>query len=665
MEKKRRRRKQADGLRMLVGVLAVLLVAVICMAIWMGGKQEHPAGPTTGTPSHQTNPSVSGKLTVQPESDLSGFTMADTVVFTGSSDPAAPLTVNGESVERNADGSFRREVKLQPGKNEILFAQGNDKVSFTVERRYVVERYAPAADQSLSSGATLTLEVSARDGSTVTAQFQGQTVSLQKTDRPGNTKGFFLYTATVELPSGNTEDQNLGAVTFTASCDGITENYTGGTVTCLKKAPVLNSDPSVTPNYGDYIDVGSGYIAEVIHNQAETFDGSTADDYSHPTNSYLPKGTVDYCSQNVVQVGNLKYVTLRCGRRIYVDKRNVPESKRTKVTQCYEGSLPDHNELSFAGLKQEGHHTVLLLDTLWKAPFYFDLLPQKYAAPNGGDNRDYAVTSCTATYVEITFCYATSFTGNIQIPADHPLFASAELTQNQSDCTLRLNLKKAGGFYGWDCYYNDNGQLCFQFLNPVSVSKANNAYGADLTGVTILIDVGHGGVDGGAEGKDSTGKTWYEAERNLALAKTLGAQLESIGATVLYNRTDNSTLSTEDRIWDLRQKAPDLCIAVHQNSIAGYPEVSGFESDYYTPFSQPLAKAISDRTKAAGIYKKFWNDWHIYYMARQTVCPVVLTENGFLTNAHDLSGQISQATLEKKAQAITQGIVDYYLSFNQ
>ena len=305
------------------------------------------------------------------------------------------------------------------------------------------------------------------------------------------------------------------------------------------------------------------------------------------------------------------------------------------------------------------NHTVLTLDCLWKAPFWLEFGPQEYINPA---DRDFRVTQVTAEYVEITFCYATVFEGAVAVPAENPLFSSAQLTQNESDCVLRLNLKKTGGFYGWDAYYNDNDQLCFSFLNPAKATKAENAYGADLTGTLILLDVGHGGYDGGSAATLPDGTKVDEAELNLKLAMALKAELESTGATVVLNRNGDDSISVDQRILNLKQTAPDLCVAVHQNSIGGYPDHRGAQVLYFTPFSQPAAQHIYEQTNATGIYPKTLLDWNLYYMARQAVCPLVLTENGFMTNAQDLADMMDDAVVQRKAEAIARGVANYFLS---
>ena len=652
----------------LIGVLAVLLVIALIVAVSLGGGQKDakPSDGTQSTPSGSTE----GSTQIQPEVGLTVtypaatelVTLEKTLVLTGASDPKESLTVNGSEVTRSADGSFSWPVELNSGLNEIVISHKGETVTYQVEYRYAVESFLPSGDASYNSGATIQLAISVRKGSKVEAKLGDTKITLKEDANQlgsGVAEGFVLYSGTYKLTSTNTSDLNLGKIVYTVTCDGVTETYSSGTITCLKSAGILASDPGVTPDYGDYVDVGSGYIVEIIDDSAETFDGATTDDKSSPTRNYLPKGTVDYCSTVEIPSGTQTTILMRCGRRVYMQKSNYPSGTKTQVIDRYKGTLPDHNEIGIASIDQSGSYTMLTFDTLWKAPFYFDLLPQTYNDPG---QQDYRITNLTASYIDITFCYATVFEGTVQIPGDNPLFSRVELTQNESDCTLRLYLKKTGCFYGWDAYYNDNDQLCFRFLNPAKVSAADNRYGVDLSGVRIMLDVGHGGLDGGAVATNAAGREVDEAELNLKLALILKEELESMGATVIMNRTDDSSITIEERIHFLKEQAPDLCIALHQNSIVGYPNHSGCEVCYSTPFSQLVAKYIYQQTLESGIYKKTTMDWHYYYVARETVCPVVLMENGYMSNAQDLANMVDDEVLTQKAQAIAQGTAQYFLA---
>ncbi len=68
------------------------------------------------------------------ETDTIG-TAQETVFVMGNSDPALPLTLDGEKVQREtADGAFGVLVQLKPGKNTLTFAQGDEILTHTITR---------------------------------------------------------------------------------------------------------------------------------------------------------------------------------------------------------------------------------------------------------------------------------------------------------------------------------------------------------------------------------------------------------------------------------------------------------------------------------------------------------------------------------------------------
>lgn len=241
----------------------------------------------------------------------------------------------------------------------------------------------------------------------------------------------------------------------------------------------------------------------------------------------------------------------------------------------------------------------------------------------------------------------------MEIPADHPVFASAEIIKNEYDYTLRLHLKKTGGFYGWDAFYDDEGKLTFKFLHPAKLENDNS-----LAGTRIFIDVGHGGTDAGATGLSFANR---EAICNLRLANKLKEKLEALGATVIMSRTDDSTVNPPDKQDMLRTANADYCIAIHHDSAGA--SANGFEAYHFSPFSKTAADFIDTRMDNTNVFKQDWDvRFHYYFMARMTYCPVVLSENGFLTNAYDYNTTIEPTAVDKKAQAMCDGILDYFRS---
>lgn len=589
------------------------------------------------------------KLVVSSPQKADVTTTESKYAISGRCDPEHPLYLNGEQLTVAEDGSFGIDVSLKEGANTFTLEHKGSKATYIIRYRYVIlQSCQPSSAKKYDGNSVFAVSVVARAGSKVTASFAGTTINLTKDTSNGASAGdtdFATFTGNFTMPAGGLNDRVIGKVSFTATFNSKTETATSANITCKKDVGLANKI----------------YVAEVVATEAETFNAEGTDDTSRPTNNYLPKGTVDYCDYNIVHGKEYDYYKLRCGRRIYINKKNAPETSRTTVSKRYEGTLPDHNELSLLSFGVEGKHTVMKLSTLWKAPFLLDIMPQSYYNAN---KQDYRITSQTYTYMEIQFCYATVLEGDFTVPADNPIFSRAEVTTKNGAQTLRLYFKKTGGFYGWEADYDSNGNLCFYFLNPAKVSYAENAYGTDLTGVTILIDVGHGGRDPGALGSNAN---YTEAERNLNLALKLKAELESIGATVVMTRTnnDNGVISADAKCEFLRKTKPDYCIAIHHDSDK-YSSSNGYGAFYSTPFSYEAAKFINTRTIQASIYNRVRElNWHYYYTARVTTCPVVLTENGFMSNANDYSGILSAEVTDKKVKAMTQGIVDYFNLINK
>ena len=525
----------------------------------------------------------------------------------------------------------------------------------------------------MPSRSTLAVSCTAISGSTVTATLGDTTVTL--TEAPivdGNgivDPEFSTYSGSIQLPTVYDQNKTLGKITFKANSKYGTETQKSENIIVIKEDRPVSSDTGSNgvgsgsdnapsggtawekPQGGKYIDVGTGYIAEIVNYQAEMFDANAKSDYSRPTNNYLPKGTVDYCASSIISTSGGQMRNLRYGKMTYSGETTL---------KYYTGTLPDHNSVNFASIVNTGRHTELTLDTLWKAPFYFDLAPQTYPYNKPGE-RNYTITSATYAYIDITFCYTTLVSGDITIPKDNPIFSKAEWFKNESDYTLRLHLKKVGKFYGWSSEYNEKNQLVFRFLNPAKITAADNSYGYRLDGVVILIDVGHGGSDEGAHGFN---KNYPEAVLNLTLAKMLKAELESIGATVYMTREDNETEDDANaKRLQLRSIKPDFCISIHRN--ASGSAAQGFMTYHFYPYSSDAAKLVYKATEDAKLYKKdkwYGTKWHVYYMGRMSDCPVVLTENGFMTNKTEYEDMIKPEFNQKCAVALAKGIVDYFKS---
>lgn len=159
----------------------------------------------------------------------------------------------------------------------------------------------------------------------------------------------------------------------------------------------------------------------------------------------------------------------------------------------------------------------------------------------------------------------------------------------------------------------------------------------------ILIDAGHGGADGGAQGADGT----LEKHINLAIARPLGDLLRVMGYTVSYTRTEDTMVNAvgdtlrERKVSDMKNRLSmieqaDMTVSIHQNKFP-QTQYSGTQVFYGAGAgsSQVLAAAIRasviallQPTNTRELKK---GDGSVYLLKHATQ-PVVLVECGFLSN---------------------------------
>lgn len=199
------------------------------------------------------------------------------------------------------------------------------------------------------------------------------------------------------------------------------------------------------------------------------------------------------------------------------------------------------------------------------------------------------------------------------------------------------------------------------FLGCVMLGSASSETSAvPKVGKTIVIDAGHGGIDGGVTGVNSGVK---ESEINLAIAKSLRHFLVRNGYDVvmtretpdgLYGAADkNKKLADMQARRDvIRAANPDLVISVHQNY---YPrsEISGAQVFYFDGSEQSQAAAermqsVLNRALDCERAAKTGD----YYILNCTEFPSVIVECGFLSNAADEKKLVTAVYQEKVAYSI-------------
>ena len=205
-------------------------------------------------------------------------------------------------------------------------------------------------------------------------------------------------------------------------------------------------------------------------------------------------------------------------------------------------------------------------------------------------------------------------------------------------------------------------------LYPISSAVA----GGNANGITVVIDAGHGGIDGGVVGLSSGAK---ESDVNLSIAKSLAHFLKKGGFNVVMTRSGYGGLydsgKGSKKLSDMKKRSeiineakPDLMISLHQNS---YPlkSVKGAQVFYdaKSEKSQEIAKSVqnvlNDSLGASRVEKSAE-----YYVLQCSPYPSVLVECGFLSNPEEERLLITSEYQEKVAHALYTAICVTLLTKN-
>ncbi|WP_226585715.1 N-acetylmuramoyl-L-alanine amidase CwlD [Halobacillus litoralis] len=207
---------------------------------------------------------------------------------------------------------------------------------------------------------------------------------------------------------------------------------------------------------------------------------------------------------------------------------------------------------------------------------------------------------------------------------------------------------------------------------PIQEAKdAWTVWSSPLSGKVIVLDPGHGGVDGGAVGKDGT----EEKVITLQMAEYLRDYLQQAGALVYMTRYDDMDLAAEDtsglsrrksedirnRVQYIKEKEADIYLSLHLNAIPS-SKWSGAQT-FYNPTieeSENLAKFIQSEIRSnIGNTKREALGLTNIYILKHADAPGALVEAGFLSNERERELLKSDDYQRKMAASIYQGILRY------
>lgn len=600
-------------------------------------------------------------LTMLSPSSLSFVTYDNSVKFMGTFDENFDVFFDGEKIKLNEAGNFYFQKELEVGWNSFTFEHKGKQYKYSIERRVDVLRSIGQENDIIVEGGTrLSLVAVAYSGSKVSATIGGNTVMLKEKSGSAEeldanssyAKFVGYYTVGDEIVG---EKQYLGNISYYASYRGIEETMTGGSVT-IEAAPEPPKEIVAEIN-PDQSSVGSGEVVgtiepvvsssesvqyvKVLNDFTIVYDSRTTGDIETPLFSQLPAGTLDYYKS-----ASGGYISTTSGKRF----------EQSAVTTFTDTGL-GYNSLFVKEIGNASGSSFIKLHLDYKSSFNVTT-PVEYHEEVSGE---YGVASFDAQYVYITFDNITSVTS---LPSfDYCSLFSAGRWETTTEngvpkFRLVLTLRQAGIYSGCAARYNADGDLVLTFAVPT----------ATLSGKVIVIDPGHGygkvpdKLDPGAIGNVT------EQSVNLAVAKELEKKLTAMGATVVRLKTESEFILTSTRPTVARTYGADMYVSLHCNSVENNESAHGVEVYYFTPFSQPLASAITSQLSnyydsevyADGTQSNRGAKYSYYWVTLQQDFPSVLVEMGFISNERECMTMANNTYQQGMAQAIANGVYAYF-----
>lgn len=643
-----------------------------------------------------------------------------TITFRGTSSPAHELKCNGQVLKVAKNGDFAIDIALKAGSNTVKFEHKGKTYTYTVTYKIkLLKSVSPSESITVPGGMQVEVTAVAHKNASLSVEFNGKTYKMTATGESlgddesaiDEASDFTTFSATLNTPEGKSSVQKLGKYKVTAKYSSLTETLSGASINVSAVEPVTpppatkpvtttttttteaattesasesnsntdtpssetqtseSSTESTAPNgslqkyyYTEDYGLGTAKICEIIDDYVETYPGNNTKTFSVPDCSPLLKGTVDYVKGEVLCDDETYYVLASGVKVPKLREERLADGKDGKVTHVSikSGYVMPKNTINVLSCSASSGDTVIVLEMNRNVAFNAKLTGQTYSLYNGKADRAVVVSSLNCTGLEFTFSDTVEAHGNISLNSSVCKAGKWSADSNNSTMTLSFTLAEKGKFYGFHYEYDKNGNLVITIKHKPS----------SLSGYTIMLDPGHGGIDVGAICAVSSASYGYEKDINLSIATKVKELLEAEGANVIMTRSTDKWVCYTDRNNAVRDRNPDMFIAIHCDSSTS-ASAMGTSAYYYRAYSQPLAKAIhnclvdaykttiyADNPEFAAKASRGSN-FYAFRVARVEECPAILLEYGFVSNPDECAVLQTAANRDILAAATVQGIKNY------
>jgi len=373
---------------------------------------------------------------------------------------------------------------------------------------------------------------------------------------------------------------------------------------------------------------GSGTVTQVTTERYATV--STNDAWLYPSNTItggsdwmLVQGQID---RIVAESGN-NFVKLSCGMWVSRDSVTV-SSERTRTSPLLQRGV----------YRSSTDFDVLV----WEA-YVFTAVHAEY----------------DGTVLRLNFGMQPEVP-HLTLPDDlsQTIFASYDSGINNGIPYYEFTIRDDVNFEGFFVEY-ETGEFRFNLKKRKSLTPGDRP----LTGITLVLDPGHGGEHSGAIGP--LGHDLPEKDLNLINSHKLAERLRALGATVHMTRETDIDISLQGRVNISWRYKPDLFISLHINSVAettNATNIRGFTVYHRNPnavsISQTVLDVMYDIIRETNRHKSI--NQANFFVCRPNWTPSVLLEAGFIININDFVWLIDPVNQDKMADATVDAILEYF-----
>jgi N-acetylmuramoyl-L-alanine amidase len=568
-------------------------------------------------------------------------TSAEKIFFIGTAPPNGQVLINSKPITRSKAGHFAPSFPLQVGENLFTVRHNNQELQIKVTRLttqpqlpqglgFAQDSLTPAVDIARLPGELICYGAIAPPNANVSVKLANQTVILspqpQQAQLPSNLAALIgRNQPTAQSIAGKYE----GCMTALQIGSLIYGNniMSGAVVPDLSKDIDLGKPEfQLTLNGKTITQPGSGKVQIISPAKLQVFEvtadsgvARTGPSTDHSRLTPLPKGT-------------RATVTGKEGEWLRLDYGAWINSKETRLLV---GAIPTRTIIRSVRSRQVKSATEILF-------------PLQVPVPVSVQQSDRSFV--------LTLHNTTAQTDIIRLD-DNPLINRLDWQQvAPGRVQYTFNLKKAQQ-WGYRLKYDGTTLVLTLRHSPAIGHKGRKS----LADIKIVLDPGHGGKESGASGP--TG--YLEKDANLVISKLLRDELVKRGAIVTMTREDDRDVSLIERQVFIAQQESAIALSIHHNSLpddGDAENTKGFGAFWYQTQAHNLGIFLHNYVvKSIGrpSYGVFWNN---LALTRPTEAPSVLLELGFMSNPNEFEEIVNPDKQKQMAQAIAQGITEWFQS---